>query len=241
NLAQAGMRGANADFSDAVWTVRRDVRAALLASTIAERRVALLEPDVQQRSDLARLAQARIEAGESARADGLQAQVDLARSRAALEDARRTWIESRANLAAAVGVTETALSEVSIAWDDLQQLPPADAGARNELRSRALLSRPDLERAIADYDARELELQQQVSAQYLQTSLGPGYTYDHGIRKATFDASIALPIFNRNEGPIAEDVAARVVAGRHALAVQAKILNEIDASVQGYASALEAL
>jgi outer membrane protein TolC len=241
NLAQAGIRGANADFSDAVWTVRRDVRAALLASTIAERRVALLEPDVQQRTDLARLAQARIEAGESARADGLQAQVELARSRAALEDARRARIESRANLAAAVGITEAALSEVSIAWDDLEQLPGADAGAQSELRSRALLSRPDLERAIADYDARELELKQQVSAQYLQTSLGPGYTYDHGIRKATFDASIALPIFNRNEGPIAEAVAAREVAGRHALAIQATILNEIDAASRGYASALDAL
>ncbi len=59
NLAQAGLRGANADFTDAVWAVRRDVRAALLATTIAQRRVALLEPDVQQRSDLARLAQAR--------------------------------------------------------------------------------------------------------------------------------------------------------------------------------------
>jgi len=241
NLAQAGVRGANADFADAVWTVRRDLRAALLAATIAQRRVALLEPDVQQRSDLVRLARARIEAGESARSEGLQAEVELARSRAALEDARRTLLESRAKLAAAVGVAAPALAEVSVAWDDLEQLPPAGAGSQSELRSRALLSRPDLERAIADYDARELELKQQVSAQYLQTSLGPGYTYDHGVRKATFNASIALPLFNRNEGPIAEAVAVREVAGRHALAVQAKILNEIDAAAQGYASAVEAL
>jgi outer membrane protein TolC len=116
-----------------------------------------------------------------------------------------------------------------------------DADALKGWRSRALLSRPDLERAIAEYDARELELKQQVSAQYLQTSLGPGYTYDHGIRKATFDASVALPIFNRNEGPIAEAVAAREVAGAHALTVQARILNEIDAAARSYASALESL
>jgi outer membrane protein TolC len=239
DLAQAGVRGAHADFTDAVWTVRRDVRAALLAVTIAQRRVALLEPGVQQRSDLARLARARIEAGESARSEGLQAEVELARSRGALEEARRALIESRAKLTAALGVTEAALAEVSTTWGDLEQLPPENPAALKELRSRALLSRPDLERAIADYDARELELKQQVSAQYLQASLGPGYTYDHGIRKATFDASIALPIFNRNEGPIAEAAAAREVAGKHALAVQAKILNEIDAAAQGYASALE--
>jgi outer membrane protein TolC len=241
NLAQAAVRGASADFTDAVWAVRRDLRAALLAATIAQRRVALLEHDVQQRSDLARLAQARVEAGESARSDGLQADVELARSRAALEAARRALIESRAQLAAAIGVTESALSEVAVAWDDLEQLPPMDVSALKELRSRALLSRPDLERAIADYDARELELKRQVSAQYLQTSLGPGYTYDHGIRKATFDASIALPIFNRNEGPIAEALAAREVAGRHALAVQATILSEVDSAVRSYDSAIEAL
>ena len=241
NLAQAGVRGAHADFTDAVWAVRRDVRAALLATIVAQRRVALLEPDIGQRSDLARLARARIEAGESARAEGLQADVELARSRAALEEARRVLLDSRAKLAAAIGVADQALAEVSVSWDDLGQLPPAGTNALRELRSRTLLSRPDLERAIADYDVRELELKQQVSAQYLQTSLGPGYTYDHGIRKATFNASVSLPIFNRNEGPIAEAVAAREVAGKHALAVQAKILNEIDAAAAGYASALDAL
>ena len=241
NLAQAGVRGANADFADAVWAVRRDVRAALLALIVAQRRVALLEPDVQQRSDLARLARARIDAGESARADGWQADVELARSRAALEDARRALLDGRAKLAAAVGVTDQALTEASVTWDDLEQLPPAGASALSDSRSRALLSRPDLERAIADYNARELELKQQVSAQYLQTSLGPGYTYDHGIRKATFNASLSLPIFNHNEGPIAEAIAAREVAGTHALVVQARILNEIDAAAAGYASALDAL
>jgi outer membrane protein TolC len=241
NLAQAGVRGANADFTDAVWTVRRDVRAALVAVAIAERRVVLLDEDFRQRSDLARLAQARIEAGESARSDGWQADVELARSSAALEEARRTRIETRSKLASAIGVTESALNDVSLEWDDFEQLPPADEGALKAVRSRALLSRPDLERAIADYDARELELKQQVSAQYLQTSLGPGYTYDHGIRKATFNASIALPIFNRNDGPIAEAVAAREVAGKHALAVQAQILNEIDGAAQSYRSSLESL
>ncbi|MEJ0036005.1 MAG: TolC family protein [Gammaproteobacteria bacterium] len=241
NLAQAGVRGANTDYTDTVWALRRDLRTALLAAAIAQRRVALLDPDVQQRTDLARLARARIEAGESARSDGLQSQIELARSRAGLEDARRTFMESRAKLAAVVGVSEQALAEVVVTWDDLEQLPAGGAIALAELRSRALLSRPDLERAIADYDTRELELKQQVSAQYLQTSLGPGYTYDHGVRKATFNASVSLPIFNRNEGPIAEAVAAREVAGRHALAVQATILNEIDSAAAGYAAALDAL
>ncbi len=115
------------------------------------------------------------------------------------------------------------------------------AGSLVSLRDQALLSRSDLERAIADYDTKELELKQQVGAQYLQTALGPGYTYDHGVRKATFAASFAPPIFNHNQGPIAEAVAAREVAGRHALVVQATALNEIESATSAYAAALAAL
>jgi outer membrane protein TolC len=241
NLAETNVRGARADFADALWNVRRDVRAALLAVIVAERRIALLESDVRQRSDLAQLAHARIEAGESARSEGLQADLEFARSRAALEEARRALIDSRSKLAGGIGITEAALQEVAVTWDDLEQLPSLTDASLADRRAQALLSRADLERAIADYDAREFELQQQMGAQYLQTSLGPGYTYDHGIRKSTFSASIALPIFNRNEGPIGEALAAREVAGRHALTVQAKILNEIDAAADTYRTAVEAL
>src|SRR5262249_53488232 len=120
-------------------------------------------------------------------------------------------------------------------------LQPLTEDTIKNARDRALLSRPDLERAIADYETRDYDLRQQVSAQYLQTSLGPGYTWDHGIHKLTFGASIALPIFNRNEGPIAEAAAARDVAGQHAMVVQSTILNEIEAAQTGYTSALESL
>jgi outer membrane protein TolC len=240
NLAQASVRGAHADFSESIWTVRRDLRSALLALVVAERRVAALETDSRQRAELLRLTQARIAAGESARPEGLQAQLEMSRTQAALEDARRVRGDARAKLGAAIGVTADALDGIAPEWNDLEDLaPPPESLAT--LRGQALLSRPDLERAIADYSARELDLRQQMSAQYLQASLGPGYTYDHGIRKVTFGASVSVPIFNHNEGPIAEAMAARETAGRHAMAVQASVLNEIEAATQAYSTALSAL
>jgi outer membrane protein TolC len=241
SIAQAGVRGAQADFTDAIWAVRRDVRAALLTVAMARRRAALLEIDARQRTELAQLAHRRVEAGESASPEAGQADLELARARAALEDARRLQVEGLSSLAVATGVSAIAFDGLNLSWDDLDQLATVDDGSLASLRDRALLSRPDLERAIADYDTKELELKHQVGAQYLQTSLGPGYTYDHGVRKATFNASFALPIFNHNEGPIAEAVAAREVAGRHILAVQATVLNEVEGATRAYTAALQAL
>ena len=240
DLAQAELRGARADFADALWSVRREVRASVLAVVMAQRRVALLEPATQHWETLRRMAATRIETGESPRSDELQAEVELARSRAALEDARRGLAEGRSRLAAALGVGAPALEAVKVEWNDVEELPAVTDEMLADTRGRALLSRSDLARAIADYDARELELKQQTRAQYLQISLGPGYTYDHGVRKLTLGASIGLPVFNHNQGPIAQALAARETAGLHVLATQAGILHEIDAAAAAYALAVAA-
>lgn len=241
DLAQAGIRGAAADFNESVWTVRHDLRSALLGVVITSRRLSALQNDVRLRTDSLRLARARVAAGEGARPDSLQAELELARTQSALDDARGALADFNANLAAALGVSVAALSGVTPRWDDVDSPQPVPEPALASLRERALLSRATMARAIADYDARELDLKHKMSAQYLQASLGPGYTYDHGVRKVTFGASIALPIFNRNEGPIAEAYAARETAGRHVLAVQAGILGEVEAATATYASALQAL
>ncbi|MDE1964470.1 MAG: TolC family protein, partial [Xanthomonadaceae bacterium] len=76
----------------------------------------------------------------------------------------------------------------------------------------------------------ETELHQQIRAQYPQVSLGPGYTYDHGVHKLTFGFNTSLPIFDQNQGPIAEAKARREIAGKHVEVVQADIGKEIDQS-----------
>jgi cobalt-zinc-cadmium efflux system outer membrane protein len=241
DLAQAGIRGAHADLSEALWTVRRDVRVALLSIVIARKRVNALEQEVQQRSELAKLARSRVRAGESARPEESQAQLELLRSQLALDDAKRAVSDAQGALAAVLGVSTQAVSEIAPRWEDLDTLQPPAQFTLGTLRDQALLSRPDLERAIADYQAADLELRRQVHQQYWQASVGPGYTYDHGIRKVTLGASFSLPIFNRNQGPIAEANAARDTAGLHAMTVQATILSEIESATTGYANAVATL
>jgi outer membrane protein TolC len=228
SIADAGVRAARLDYADAVWTLRRDLRTALLTALLGTRRVQLLEVTIAGRERLLALAQARLAAGEAAQSDQLQAQLELSRARAARDDAERTRRDALAKLAALVGVPAGTLTDAPLQWSDLTQPQAPQAQRVATLSDAALLSRTDLARAIVDYDVSEAQLRQQVRLQYPQLSLGPGYTYDHGVRRITVGASFTAPVLSRNRGPIAEAQAKRATAGAHVLTLQAQILSEIE-------------
>ena len=97
---------------------------------------------------------------------------------------------------------------------------------------QALLSRADLAAAIGDYAGAEKQFERAVARQYPEFHLEPGYYWDHGIAKWPLDVAFALPIFNRNEGEIAEARAARDVAAGRMLALQAQIQGQIAAATR---------
>jgi outer membrane protein, heavy metal efflux system len=78
----------------------------------------------------------------------------------------------------------------------------------------AVLNRLDVRRALAQYAAAEADLQLEIAKQYPDIQIGPGYTYEEGHSYFTLGLSATLPVFNRNQGPIAEAEARRREAGR---------------------------
>jgi outer membrane protein TolC len=240
-LAQTLVRAARLDYAESIWIVRKELRASLLAVVLAERREALLADTERDREQLAQSVRQRRALGEASATEQLQVEVESNRAQIAHVNAQQELLAARARLAAVIGVPIAALDSLRLQWSDLESPVLPDEVRLDELRQQALLSRADLERAIVDYQAREVELQQQVRAQYPQLSLGPGYMWDHGIQKATLGISLSLPIFNRNRGPIAEAAARREAAGEHLLSVQATVINDIDAAQRAYRNALNSL
>lgn len=82
---------------------------------------------------------------------------------------------------------------------------------------------------MGDYSIAEARFELAVKRQYPQLTLGPGYYWDHGISKFPLDIGLTLPI-DGNKGEIAESRAARDLAGKHMLALQAGIYEEIAAA-----------
>ena len=235
--AEAAIRVGQSDYIEAAWSVRRELRAAYIAASVEERRLSVLQSSVELREQLVQLLDARVRVGETPSTERTQATLELSRNRIALADAGGALDAARAQLASAIGVPLSAIENRRL----VAPVEPAaiDDARIDGLREQALLSRADLAHAIAEYQIRELDLHRAIRGQYPQVSLGPGFTWDHGVRKATLGIGVSLPVFNRNGGAIAQATADREAAGEHLLAVQAAILNEIDAAKLGYARMLD--
>lgn len=222
--------------AEAVWQVRSRVRASLLAAYPTETLVRS-QRDLQEQIE--GMIERRFAAGFASQPQLTQARLTLNRATLALRENQKQRAENRARLAAAVGIPDTALERVEISYDAFDRLLPVSDLPSAELRRQALLARPDVLAALADYEAAQSALQLEVAKQYPDISLGPGYTWDAGQVKWSLGLSLVLPLLNRNQGPIAEAKARREEAAAAFLAVQAKAIAEVDEALAAYSHAVQ--
>lgn len=224
--------------AEAVWQVRSRLRASMLAAYPTE---ALVRSQRDLQEQIERMIERRFAAGFASQPELTQARLTLNRAALALRENQKQGAENRARLAAAIGVPDAALEGVEISYDAFDRLPPVSALPSSELRHQALLTRPDVLAALADYEVAQSALQLEVAKQYPDISLGPGYTWDAGQIKWSLGLSVVLPLLNRNQGPIAEAKARREEAAASFLAVQAKVIAEVDEALAGYGHADQTL
>ena len=100
-----------------------------------------------------------------------------------------------------------------------------------------MLGRSDIRGALADYVAAQDDLRLEIARQYPDLHLGPGYAYNAGSagdNEWSLGLTLELPILDQNQGPIAEAKARRELADAQFIALQAKVIGEIDRAVAGY-------
>jgi outer membrane protein TolC len=97
-----------------------------------------------------------------------------------------------------------------------------------------LQRRADILAGLAEYAASQSALQLEIAKQYPDLHLGPGYQFDQGDHKFTFGLTVELPILNQNQGPIAEAEAKRGESAARFVALQAKVITEIDRAAAAY-------
>ena len=214
------------------WQVRRDLRSTLIELKVSEQRAALLERNVELQGKVVDLLQGQVRAGAIAGSEAATFRIALIRTRLDLIDAQRQVIEARTHTAEAVGVPLRALDEMNLEFSGLEALETVNQMASAEARRTALQSRPDILQALAEYAASESALQLEIAKQYPDIHIQPGYQYDQGDNKWTLGLVVDLPVLNQNQGPIAEAEASRLEAAARFNALQAKVLAEIDRSVE---------
>lgn len=216
------------------WQVRSRLRSAVVdfANTTAD--VALLEKQEEIQRDLVEILQKRLSFGEGSLLEATQARISAAQTALQLRDAQRRRGEARARIAEAVGIPAEALDAESIVFSIRRELPAIDELARTSLRIDALTGRADIEARLAEYAAADAALRLEIANQYPDLHLGPGFSWDQGVRKWSLGLSALLPILNQNQGPIAEAEARRREVAARVDALQAKVIADLDRSLAGY-------
>lgn len=221
------------------WEVRSRVRASLLDFAAATRREAIFERLAALQAQVVARLEQRLRAGAVSTAEVAPARAAWSRIQVELGDAKARSAEARARVAEAVGVPVSALEGIALSFD-LEQFPPFDLTS-TEMRQIALQRRADIRGGLAEYEAAQAALQLEIARQYPNLRLGPGYQYDQGENKWSLGLGLELPIFNQNQGPIAEARARRDEAAARVTALQARVIAELDRAVVSLQVAREQL
>jgi cobalt-zinc-cadmium efflux system outer membrane protein len=220
----------------AAWDVRSRLRGALLEAYAAGEKEALLAEAQKLQAEIVRILELQKGAGEISVYDLTQARLALDGSRLAAIEAARTKEEAMARLAAALGLPRRALDGVSLSFDCFHRPEPEIPAG--EVRRHAVVNRSDIMAALSEYAASQSALQLEIAKQYPDIRLGPNYQLDQTDGKWTIGLAFDLPILSHNRGPIAEAEARRTESAARFLALQSRVIGELDAAVEDCRSAL---
>lgn len=221
------------------WQLRNRLRGSLLDLYTASRRAALLRQQVDTQQAIVALLDKRVALGAASNVDANQERITLARDCSDLAASEQQQRDARAQIAILIGVPVSALEGVQLDLSAFDR--PGPAIPTHDARREAILNRTDLQVALAEYEASQAALKLEVAKQYPDLSLGLGYSFDQGADKySVTPGGLTLPLFNHNEGPIAEAEAHRKEAAVHVEALQDQAINETDSALQRYQAALQA-
>ena len=237
NLSEA----ARFELAEAAWKVRNGVRSALLAYLLPERSLGLLRSEEQIREEQVKLLERRVAVGEIPRPDADLARIELSKTRLSVRVAEGRLRQGRAELAAAIGVPDAALEGIEFYWPDLDSPPSAESLTPQRIQRDAVLNRLDVRRRLVEYAASEADLRLEIAKQYPDFTIGPGYQFEERNNFLTVVSAVTLPIFNRNQGPIAEAEGRRKEAASRFLITQAQVIAESERALAPYRAALEEL
>ena len=240
-VARSLDQAARFDLADSVWTIRSGVRTALLNYLLSSRSLELFRSEEKVREDQVNILEQILSAGEIPRQLVDLARIELSKTHLAVTTTDGQVGEAKAALAAAIGFPVAALQSVEFSWPNIDTPPSAESLSPEEVQRDAVLNRLDVRRSLAQYAAAEAGLQLEIAKQYPDINLGPGYTYEETHSFFTVGFSTTVPLFSRNQGPIAEAEAHRKGAAAAFLERQAQVIAKSERALAVYTAALKEL
>ena len=230
---------ARMEIADTAWHVRSRLRRDFIRLYGLVQRERILREELALQEKTAGLFRQRLAAGESSRFALTNSVITMEKTSLDLFRILKDKSEARISLAGSLGLPAEALAGVDMAFGGIEKV---DAGLYSQdVRRDALLNRADIRAKLSEYAAAQSNLQLEIARQYPDIHLGPAYSWDQGDNEWSLGGALILPVFNRNEGPIAGARARRKEKAAEFIALQARIIDEADRAFDGYKGSLNIL
>jgi outer membrane protein, heavy metal efflux system len=230
--ARAALALAQSRLGETAWNIVQQVRLASAAAQQAEEATNQLSGELaalEQVRDLERqrYAEAALTSSELARTGA-----ELQAARAALASAQRRHIAARADLARAIGVPPRNIQTLSP-----RSPMPAGCGlvasaGQDSLEHLALTSRPEISIALAEYAEAEAGLRVEISRQYPDLQLGPGFIWDQGVNRWMLGLALPALLGRNSRAPIRAAEAQRATVAQQFFEAQESVLGQLGAAVE---------
>ena len=226
------------DIGVTAWNVRSRLRLRFTDHVFAGRELELLREEEAIRAEYLSLLETKLGLGDISRLEVETSRIELQRIRLQVSAAEGRLSETRAALPEALGIPAGAFAQSEFHEPRLENPMELSDERLRLLESDALLNRVEIYRALDQYAAAEAALQMEFAAQRPNFSLGPAFRWREGQQRWTLGISFDLPIFNRNEGPIAEAEARRESIARDFDVLQTSVVAEVGQASASYRAAI---
>jgi outer membrane protein, heavy metal efflux system len=241
-LAEKDAEVARLAFEETAWRVRSRVREALMDWLLARQKAGLLRSEISIRSEIVEIFDLRLALGETSRPELEVFRLDLISAQAALKAVEGELAQSLAVLAAGCGLPASALEGYAFEAARLEHPPAMEALPLQNVLRAGLLHRVDVRRGLVEYAAAEAALRLEVARQYPDIELTPSFSYEEGFARYVLGVTLgSIPVFHRNQGPIAVAEAQRRQVEAQFNALQAEVIGEMESALAWYRAALQEL
>lgn len=230
---------ARLDFTQTAWSLRSRVRSALVSFIFAQRRVDLLNAELQSRSGAVEIFSKRLAVGDNSKPELDVVRAERAATEVSLRAAEGEASNSLAVLASAVGVPASTLENIPIKDSSFEHPPTEHDLPLLTVQRAGLLNRADVRSTLSEYAAADASLRLAIAKQYPDIQLSPAYAFQEGFADYTLGIGLSmLPILHHNQGPIAEAEAQRKQVEARFRSIQAQAIGQMEQALRSYRGAL---
>jgi cobalt-zinc-cadmium efflux system outer membrane protein len=235
-LAKQDQAIARWDVLNAARTVVFDAQSAFLDVLAAKENLQLAESNLKALQEIVNVNNTRVRSGDLAQVELSRSRVAALQFQAAVQQARIRLTEAKNHLQLLIGRT-TLSPDFDVSGQFRREVPTLTF---DELSTRAIQQRPDLEAIRASQARSQADLRLQIAQGRIDYTVGSEYRRQQGIagtgNSLGFFFSAPLPVFNRNQGEIERARRESEQNTARLRALDATIRNQLTSAWQRYES-----